>query len=605
MKRLFSLILALILALSCFAGCSKEPETTEPSTETKTDATVPVAPGLELEEDGVVYKSLAQKAVVKTALAYLARGTRIQYDDTNMQIKDVDAQYRWQVGIRTSPEAYTSQWVGYTNCAAFTYDVYLAALGIKIGGFTTATLTEVSGKQRVYKYFPTGKETDEKKAEVEATFRSRLEIGDLIIIRYNGTKKGNGHAMLYVGSKVLENAQGHRGTAAEGTDSTGTGQDEKFTYDIIHSTGSNYNYTNQAEKYETKGSIQMMAVDSLFDPSTGRYVFEKLHSITIIRPLAVFNKDIPENTLNRLQNLDNMMAEKLCSHSSGITVNPGDTVTYTISVTNQNSQPVTLTVTDTVPEIATLVSADKTEVCSVSGDQLSWQLTVPANTTSSVSYVVQVKTDARPGQSLVADKGTVGGVNVSCPEVFVGRTLNRQEQDNLLTAVSDLASKSPLRGTELVNALYSKAIQEENILPEDFAGITNSVYQFANSVGYINEKSPYADAIAPGLLGGRNLLQRNVMSLDNPDQCLRLEGRRTRLPGAEQLVIGDVIIAEKSAKQADRKMYLFLGDRMLNLLSGTELEYKENQTCLEPLIAYQRFIVLRPSMLLDKQEQPQ
>ena len=73
MKKFFSLILAMVLAFSCFAGCSKAPETTEPSTEMNTEATVPVVSGLELEENGIVYKSLAQKAVVKTALAYLAR----------------------------------------------------------------------------------------------------------------------------------------------------------------------------------------------------------------------------------------------------------------------------------------------------------------------------------------------------------------------------------------------------------------------------------------------------------------------------------------------------------------------------------------------------
>lgn len=600
MKKLFSLILALLLILSSFSGCKKEPAETQPSTQ----STVPVEPGLELEENGVVYESLAQKAVVKTALAYLARGARIQYDDTNMLTAGAPTMYRWQHGVRLSPEEYTAQNTGYSNCAAFTYDVYLAALDMKIGGYTTKTLTGVGGKQRIYSYYPTGEETEEQRQAVEAEFRSKLKPADLIIIRYNGAKEGNGHAMLYVGSKVLEGVEGYRGTATEGSNSSDSVEDTRFNYDIIHSTGSNYQYATGTEKYESKGTVQMMSVGSLFDATTGRYLFGKLKSIVILRPLEVFKKDIPQNTLNRMKNLHNIVAEKLCSHPSGHTVNPGDLVNYIFSVTNKNDKEVTVTIEDTVPALATLESADKTEICSVAGDRLSWQLTIPANTTATLNYTVKVKKDAKPGQSLAGDQGTVGGVSVPCHEVFVARTLTQQEQTDLIAAVQALADNRLLRGAALVNALYDKTLKVESIFLDEFASIKDSVFKTVEDLSYLNGSNPYTDAIAPGLFGGRNLMQRNL-ALDNMSQYFRLEARRTRLPSADQLMVGDILLAETSAAENNQIMLLCTGDQMLNLLSGKEIEYLPTQDCLNPAISYKRFVILRPSMLLDRQEQPQ
>ena len=345
----------------------------------------------------------------------------------------------------------------------------------------------------------------------------------------------------------------------------------------------------------------MMSAGSLFDPSTGRYVFGKLKSIVILRPLEVYNKEIPENTLNRMKNMDNVMVEKLCSHSTGWTAGPGDRITYQFAVTNKNDKEVTVVIEDTVPALTTLETFDKTEVCSAEEDRLYWKLTVPANTTSSLSYQVKVKEDAKPGQSITADKATVGGVSVPCPSVFVARTLTQQEQDDLRAAVTELTGSQMLRGVELVNALYSKVLKVDSILPDDYAGIKESMFQTFEELSNINGESPYANAIAPGLFGGRNLLQRG-MAMDNLTQYMRMENIRTRLPYGNQLVAGDILIGELGPEETDRVMYLFLGDQMLNLLSGKEVEYLPTQDCLNPVMSYKWFVILRPSMLLDKQQ---
>ena len=580
MKKVFVLLLALVLAAGCFAGCGKAPAETQP-----TETTPTVEPGLELEENGIVYESLAQKAVIKTALAYLARRTRIQYADTNMLTTGAPTMYRWSAGARKYPEAYTSQNVGYSNCAAFTYDVYYSALDMKIGGYTTRNLTEVSGKQRIFAYYPKGDETQEKMAEIQEKFLSRLKPADLIIVRYNGAKDGNGHAMLYVGKDVLKGVEG----AKEG-------------HDIIHSTGSTYKYGDRVEKYEKNGTVQTMGTSRFFEENSSLYIFSKLKSIVILRPLEVYKKDIPENTLNRMRNMENVMVEKLSSHSNGHTANPGETVTYSFHITNGNDKDVTLDITDKLPTLATFVSSAQDYPCTAEGESLKWKVTVPAQKTVTVSYEVKVKEDAQMGQTIASNEATVGGIAVPCHNVFVGKTLTKQEQADLNTAVTALADSRLLRGSELVNALYSKALKVETVLPEDFAGIMEDLFQSFGELYQLNGKSPYAEAVAPGLFGGRNVVQRN-MSVDTASQYMRTDAIRTRLPYYEQLTVGDVLLGELGEGEENRRMYMVLPGGMLNLLTGEMVEQKDAQSvALDPVMSYKRFAVIRPSMLIGNKE---
>lgn len=580
MKKSLSLLLALVLLLGCLAGCKKAaPAETQPATEPAPT----VEPGLELEENGIVYESLAQKAVIKTALAYLARRTRIQYADTNMLTTGAPTMYRWSAGVRKYPEAYTTQNVGYSNCAAFTYDVYYSALDTKIGGYTTRNLSDVSGKQRIFAYYPKGDETQEKMTEIRDKFLSKLKPADLIIVRYNGAKEGNGHAMLYVGKDVLKGVEG----AKEG-------------HDIIHSTGSTYKYGDRVEKYEKNGTVQTMGTSRFFEESSSLYIFSKLKSIVILRPLEVFKRDVPENTLNRMRNMENIMVEKLSSHPLGYTANPGDTIRYSFHITNNNDQDRTLDITDTVPALATFLSAEATYPCTAEGDSLKWKVTVPAKKTITVSYEVKVKEDAQMGQAIASDKATVGGIAVPCHNVFVGRTLTKQEQNDLNTAATALADSRLLRGAELVNALYSKALKVEAVLPEDYAGIMESLFQSFSELYQINGKSPYAEAIAPSLFGGRNVVQRSMVA-EQTAQYMRTDAIRTRLPYADQLMVGDVLLGDVA--EGETQMYMVLGDGMLNLMTGEKLAADQAQTvALDPVLGYRRFAVIRPSMLMGNQE---
>ena len=127
-------------------------------------------------------KERLQEAILATAESYLLRGPRIQYDDTRLcPDYDLPPIYRWQRNLK-QPEDYTSQMTGYTNCAAFTYDLYKMALGYDIKYWCTEML--IDGEDMLaYRYYPTGQETEAEKAAIDKVFRDAMEPGDILVIR--------------------------------------------------------------------------------------------------------------------------------------------------------------------------------------------------------------------------------------------------------------------------------------------------------------------------------------------------------------------------------------------------------------------------------------
>ncbi|HID26982.1 MAG TPA: DUF11 domain-containing protein, partial [Methanosarcinales archaeon] len=85
---------------------------------------------------------------------------------------------------------------------------------------------------------------------------------------------------------------------------------------------------------------------------------------------------------------------------SGACVNPGDTITYTISYTNGNPTNVTnVTITDTLPSEVTYQSC--TGGCSQSGNTVTWNIgTVTSGTSGSVTLTVQVNAGTSPGTTI-------------------------------------------------------------------------------------------------------------------------------------------------------------------------------------------------------------
>lgn len=511
-----------------------------------------------------------QEALIATAESYLLRGDKLQYADTRLG-SGYDTEFRWLPGMNT-PEDNTLDKMGFTNCAAFTYDVYFHALGydLEYQGhklYTTANLAKYSEAAGICAYdmiCKTSDEyTDEEKEQIKADIYSILQPADILVVRRSN---GNGHAMLY----------------------TGNGN-------IIHSGGSVYNVGEAKEVYEATVR-RMRFEDYFFNETKNGYIFgkdvaSKVLSFTIVRPLLKWEGEITDQTKNRVENLQGVVAQKNASHNVALTVNRGEEITYKYEIYNTNDYEVTLEIEEEIPENTTYISGAET----VSGDKLLWEVDIPANTRKKFEYKVRVNQDAEYGSVINGTTGAVGGVPTRCADITVNRTLKADEQTKLVNTFKSFEN-TDLKGLELVNHLYSKALGSENVFgTTDFDFVLrggNGVffcnpeyYNVSGSVYHtVNDDGIYLDMLAPTLYGGRSLKGTQWT-------------KRTRLAQPHHLAIGDVLMRKTSE---EKQIFIFLGeDKFYRIDEGIKSDTLDVKRRLESCLATANcYAVLRPSFAI-------
>ena len=514
-----------------------------------------------------------QEALIATAEAYLLRGEKLQYSDTRFTVQGatLDTEFRWQ-SKRNAPEDCTAVEWGYTNCAAFTYEVYYQALGFALPDdmYTTKKLTNNSpgnGTQVYYYHREVDSvQTEEEKAQVQQEFLSKLQPGDILVVLRNNS---SGHAMLYVGNG-----------------------------NIIHSSGGVYQYTASVGTEVYEASIRRMKVmDYFFNPASAKgYVFGIVTDLSIVRPLDIFEGEIPQNTQNRVANMQGIMAQKLSSHSKAQTVNPGETMTFTYEIYNTNSTAVTLDITETLPQELHYLSGTAT----VSGNHLSWQVTVPADTRVQVSYTAQVNGATPYGTTIQSLDSTVGGVTVKCAPVQVKRTFTATEQAAIIEKVQQLrAGGNSLTQLALANEIYLAATGETLFDSTDITTVCEgddgiflkwkmSTETTKRQLFQVNTGSKYQKLVAPTLYGG----YRMYTPMWQQD--------RTRLPQPDDLQIGDLLVGRTLSSKVT---WLYLGQEMgfVNLSKATlDADTITAAQRLERLHGYgYYFAILRPSFALE------
>ena len=510
-----------------------------------------------------------QAALISTAKAYWLRGERLQYADTRFikNGKTLGAEFRWQSKVNAPEDCTLTDW-GYTNCAAFTYEVYYQTFGYQLPNnmYTTLNLaTHASGNGTEVFAYDRAKgstQTAEEQAQIKEQFLSTLQPGDIICIR---REAGTGHALLYIGD----------------------GQ-------ILHSGGSTYSYTGSygVENYEA--SVRRTHVETYFfnpEMSSGGDVFSVATKLSIVRPLNIMTNEVTENTQNRMQNLENIVAEKLSSHVRAQTADHGQEITFTYAMHNVGDKGVTLDVKETIPAELEWVSGGER-----SGDTLSWTVTVPAGKRASVSYTAKVKDSVAYGTKIQSTNTTLGGVTVKCEPITVGKTLNETQQTALIQAYeSNAANGTSLSGLALVNELYKQATGVENIFADtNHATVTEGtkgcfVYYTTNassSVYKLNPDGDYAKLLVPSLYGGYRLWASEFAN------------DRTRLARPQDLQIGDVLLGRTSSS---RVVFLYLGEDIgfVNM-STLQPDTVAVAARLERLLAYgYHYAIMRPMQALQ------
>ena len=508
-----------------------------------------------------------QQAVVSTAKAYWLRGERVQYADTRFAKGGgtLATEFRWQSTVKAPEDCTLTDW-GYTNCAAFTYEVYYQAFGFKLPNkmYTTSNLAKYASQNGtevfVYDRDAGSTQTEEEKAKVKAEFLAALQPGDLVCIR---REDGTGHVLLYIGNGEL-----------------------------IHSSGYNYKYTDVEYGIETtEASIRRVLVENyFFNPElTPRGdVFSVAKKLSVIRPLNIITDSFTENTKNRMANLEDIVAEKLSSHVRAQTADKGEEITFTYALHNFGEKTATLEISEAVPAELEWVSGGTR-----SGDTLTWTVEVPAGERVSVSYTAKVKEDVAYGTQIQSTASTVGGVTVKCAPIRVGKKLTEAQQTDLIRAYKN-TNDTGLTGFARVNELYKQATGVENIFADtDLTTIAtgeNGCFQFykvykEQDIFKLNAESSYGKMLPPGLYGGRRIY------------ASQFANDRTRMPKEQDLQIGDVLLGKNKTDE----VWLYLGQELgLVSLTDPDVEPISIDLRLERLLAYQHyFAVLRPMQALE------
>ena len=577
-----------------------------------------------------------EKQLIATAESYLLRGDRNQYTDDMTGI----SQFRWQSSLNL-PEDCTIDQYGYSNCAAFTYDVHWATYGVahkaknasgsSVAMNTTTNLASATSRgwdpetltgdnaSSIFYCTPMVKDasgkyvstmTAEEQAATKELIISLLRPGDIICIRRTTS---SGHAMLYAGN--------------------GT---------IIHSSGSSYSDTNKTDTHEA--TIRFRMVEDLFDPSiynSTSYVFN-LVSFSIVRLQNLKSDAAPtENTVNRVENMQGVVAEKVSSTAMGKTVNCGDEITYTFHIFNTNKAEKEFAIRDILDENVTFVSATNGGVAD--GSNISWDIVVPAETRVSVSYTVKVKDGLANYTEINNTKATINGVMHRCHNTYVANTLTTDQQQTLLAAIETVKGMdvSGLNSVELVELIYKTAFgvddlfgekvtnfsmlldgganQDKNnpVLGEDNVGIFNDTKYWSstssnttnrNAVSFMDSNtSKPALMVAPGMWGGGLVYNSSYNQNGRDERALRyldVDGKtvlRSRYYWEKDLVIGDVYVLKGSSSEW---LFIYVGNNtFVTMAAGTTYDVFEEVSVsylfeYTPHSTWKKHAVLRPSITL-------
>lgn len=283
-----------------------------------------------------------------------------------------------------------------------------------------------------------------------------------------------------------------------------------------------------------------------------------------------FEGEIPADTLQRMNLMRGVVAEKLSSHTYGQTADPGDTINYTFKIKNSSNIDKTLTITDTLSEHTVYVSgADAAKI-----NTLSWTVTVPAGETVEFPYSVKVKDSAPLGEYIVSNSD-ISGIAVNCQRFKIAKTLSAEQQTAVIDKLNELKA-GDLRGISLANAIYEQILGTTVFSHKTTDKLWADLVKAMSQDYVLDSELPLYNMIAPGLYGGRKLCELDTSSL--------MAQEWTRLVTKNVLVLGDIVLADNS-------LYMFTGTGLYNLIYGGSGLYS-----IKALLTYERFVVLRPSM---------
>lgn len=631
-KRIFVLLLILLAIALILNYLMLDNEITKYSVEGKkceTKSTI-TFDSTSTEKDMEI--SNEQQAVIDVANAFYYRGASLQYDKNPITYQNANTTVKYRGDFTISPEDCTPQSIYYSTCADYTWNIFYEAFengrGEKYeltgnGKKASGTSIQIQLANKNSDYYNENVAVDYiygKRGEIKAKFneykdriKNELKPGDIIVYRReNLDKTRNGHSMIYLGNDLVLDS------ASEKSLNT-------------------YNFAEKADYYEDNGTIRINSLEEDFlITKSGRLFAENVIQIGILRPINEISSNptsdsdyrISKKTLNRMK-YNKLVSMKTSSINKYDSVNPGDKITYTITLENKSDieDYKNIVVTDNVPENTELI--ELTGNGANANGNLSWNVDIPHGRTVTISYTVRVlKNKTTLGTTIVNDSTIVAGIPLNSIETTVNTTLTTEEKEKLSNLVlSKIGSK--FKTTEdFINSIYTnvKFPSAQELLSIIFSSeqvtmmVTNEtnsaairqtgdtgkkeVFKLKDLKDVKDDEKVFRNMYIKGLFGGLYTIGDNEPT--NNDG-------RNKVYSANTLSVGDIVVLYDDDFETDtyvageKNMYLYLGDNTFATVLNEELiliNGDDGVRLIDSLLGQNCFIILRPSYALEKPSMP-
>jgi len=507
--------------------------------------------------------------LVSTAYAYYYQATQIQYD-----------QYNARRNLNASPEDATAAKGIYLDCSSYCNAIYHYAFDINVTPTpNTANFDEYAQKSSsnadvIWAITNANYTTEASQKDILNQVQASLEVGDLLIYRHGASSGSSGHVMFYIGNNQFLHSTGTSTKLTVGTSNPASFTDKTTTVEA------------------SKGSIALLEASELFtNTSSSRYLFKKttsdtVYTFSVLRVLNRTGLELTTQAKNRY--LLGQVGIELSNNINPLrSVQAGSEITYTISLVNNNTATTKgIYVTQELPKEVEFVSASENGIYNKNTNTILWDIEdLAAKAKKSITFTVKTKQTLALGTEIIMDNGSVCGVSLN---TLRNSICGSRDTSLVVTEAQNKIGSTYESDLDFAKDVYKKAWNVDILTTE--AETSNVILKILSYYKVTPTSDPYP-YLVKGAYGGIAYYAKNTTDND----CLKLVKLTYLQPG-------DIICTHTTYNETTYQSYIYLSSsQIVACKNGTVSTVASNNSevisFLVTLCAYDRFVVLRPSLV--------